>query len=417
MRHDCRSLVRPRALAAALVGLASLAGPAPASAVTITVYNADSPGEGFNAGTARAAVGGNPGTTLGAQRRFVFEYAADVWSARLGGGLPILFTAKFDPMGGDQFSTTLGFAAPTTLHSGFLNAPFTQTWYPAALANQYYGTDINDLFAASCPASALPLVNGKCPDLRAKFNPDVDGSVVLGSRGFYYGIDGKSGTDIDFLSVALHEMGHGLGLLDLIDPGSGRIWTGSDTCQTCSDAYSNNLEDAFISPKRVSQMSNAQRLDAITDTGRLVWTGPALKAISGKLVSGRRAADGAVQVYAPGGYEQGSSVAHLSTVVSPNELMEPAVFNPPQRNLEITLAMFDDIGWETFDVPSCGDANGDGNLSSTDALVALDAAVGAGECADLVCNVNFSGGVTTADALLILRRAVGQGVTLTCPLA
>ncbi len=407
----------PRAAAALALCLASVLAAAPARAVTITVYNADGAGEGFNAGSARAPVGGNPGTTLGAQRRFVFEYAADVWAARLEGDLPILFTGKFNPMGGNANFTTLGFAAPTTLHETFTGAPVLKTWYPAALANQYFGSDINDIFAASCPASALPLVNGKCPDLRAQFNSDVDGSIVLGARSFYYGIDGNSGDDIDFLSVVLHEMGHGLGLLSLIDPSSGRIWTGSDTCMDCSDAYSNNLEDAFITPKQVKLMSYDDRLQAITDTGKLFWVGPRVKALSSKLSSGRRPADGAVQVYAPDPYEEGSSVSHLGTIVSPSELMEPAVFSPPQRDLELTLAMFDDVGWETNEVPSCGDANADGNLTSTDALVALGAAVGADDCEELVCDVNFAGGVTTADSLLILKRAVGQSVSLTCPLA
>jgi hypothetical protein len=416
MRHERSFPVRLRTQAAFAIALACLLGAARAESATITVFNADSPGEGFNSGLARPPVGGNPGTTLGAQRRFVLEYAADVWAARLGGELPILFTAKFNPMEEDGFLTTLGFAGPTTLHESFRDAPVTKTWYPAALANQLYGTDINDLVTANCPNFALPLVNGKCPDIFAEFNSDVDGSA-LGAIDFYYGIDGKSGSDIDFLSVVLHEMGHGLGLLDLIDPSSGRIWTGSDTFTDRSDAYTNNLENAFFNPKKLSQMTNGTRLDAITDPGRLFWVGPRLRALSSKLTTGRRTADGAVQVYAPAVYEQGSSVGHLSTAVSPNELMEPAVFNPPQRDMELTLAMLDDIGWETNEVPSCGDANDDGNLSTTDALIALSTAVGTATCEDLVCNVNFAGGVTTADSLLILKRAVGQSVVLTCPLA
>jgi hypothetical protein len=416
MKHERRSPVGPRLQAAFAIALACLLGAARAEAATITVYNADSPGEGFNSGLARTPVGGNPGTTLGAQRRFVLEYAADVWAARLEGELPIVFTTKFNPLGGDLTSATLGFAAPTTLHESFAHAPVTKTWYAAALANQLYGTDINDLVTLNCPNFALPLVNGKCPDLRAEFNSDVDGSV-LGAIDFYYGIDGKSGADLDFLSVVLHEMGHGLGLLDLIDPSSGRIWTGSDSFTDRSDAYTNNLENAFFNPKQVSKMTNGDRLDAITDPGRLFWVGPRLRALSSKLTTGRRAADGAVQIYAPTVYEQGSSVGHLSTTVTPNELMEPQVFNPPQRDMKLTLALLDDIGWETNEVPSCGDANNDGNLSSTDALVALNTAVGTADCEDLVCNVNFAGGVTTADSLLILKRGVGQAVVLTCPLA
>lgn len=62
----------------------------------------------------------------------------------------------------------------------------------------------------------------------------------------------------------------------------------------------------------------------------------------------------------------------------------------------------------------CGDASGDGKLRSSDALVALKAAVGLGECEDCVCDVSGSVGVTASDALAILAAAVGQAVELAC---
>jgi len=57
-----------------------LAGPL--HAATITIVNADGAGEGFNDPTPAAPVGGNPGTTVGAQRLYVFQYAASIWSRR-----------------------------------------------------------------------------------------------------------------------------------------------------------------------------------------------------------------------------------------------------------------------------------------------------------------------------------------------
>lgn len=63
----------------------------------------------------------------------------------------------------------------------------------------------------------------------------------------------------------------------------------------------------------------------------------------------------------------------------------------------------------------CGDANADGAVSATDALFALQAGVGAAECAACRCDVNGTGGVTATDALLILATAVGQTIALTCP--
>lgn len=67
------------------------------------------------------------------------------------------------------------------------------------------------------------------------------------------------------------------------------------------------------------------------------------------------------------------------------------------------------------EVVGCGDADTDGKVSATDALLALRASVGAADCAECRCDVNTAGGVSATDALLILRVAVGQPVSLACP--
>ncbi|HET9062350.1 MAG TPA: hypothetical protein VFO62_03585, partial [Candidatus Binatia bacterium] len=64
---------------------------------------------------------------------------------------------------------------------------------------------------------------------------------------------------------------------------------------------------------------------------------------------------------------------------------------------------------------TCGDADVDGRVTATDALVALQAGVGAAECAECRCDVNSAGGISATDALLILRAAVGEPITLICP--
>jgi hypothetical protein len=97
--------------------------------------------------------------------------------------------------------------------------------------------------------------------------------------------------------------------------------------------------------------------------------------------------------------------------------MEPYSFNPPPRNLSITLALLDDLGWTTIAVPDCGDPNNSGTITATDAQLVLRGAVGATECPGYLCNVNLMDNVTASDALLVLRRAVGQDLPLTCPLA
>ncbi|HEY2772412.1 MAG TPA: hypothetical protein VGK20_00035 [Candidatus Binatia bacterium] len=380
---------------------------APAGAVTITIRNTDTGVIGFNDPSPRAPVGGNPGTTLGAQRLFLFQYAAKVWGTRLAGTVPIIVSAGFADLGGTATLATLGQASPTTIHRDFLHAPVPSTWFVAALANQIYGSDQNDLSPGSCPVA---LVSGACPEIRAQFNYRVDDPVVLGSINFYYGLDGKNGSDIDFLTVLLHEFAHGLGFVSLIDNTTGELFFGY------SDAFTNKMIDSIISPKQVPAMSNAQRLQAIVDNQHLLSAGANVTAGSGGLSAGKDFA-GHVMLFAPTTYIVGSSVSHYDTSVFPNELMEPYYTNPPPRNLALTIALLKDLGWTPLHVAACGDPTDDGKTTASDALLVLKGAVGSADCPDSACNVNFTGGVTASDALIVLKFAVGQSQTLSCPLA
>lgn len=62
----------------------------------------------------------------------------------------------------------------------------------------------------------------------------------------------------------------------------------------------------------------------------------------------------------------------------------------------------------------CGDANGNGSLDASDALLALRTAVGTAACPPGTCDVDGSGTVTPSDALAILRAAVGLSGGLPC---
>lgn len=65
--------------------------------------------------------------------------------------------------------------------------------------------------------------------------------------------------------------------------------------------------------------------------------------------------------------------------------------------------------------PSCGDPNGDGEVTATDALISLTAAVGIEQCGLAVCDANGDGKVTASDALVLLKVAVGEPIELNCP--
>src|SRR5262245_59811557 len=67
------------------------------AAATINIVNMDGPGEGFNDTTPAVPVGGNTGTTIGAQRLIAFQHAADLWGAQLNSNVVISVAASFDP--------------------------------------------------------------------------------------------------------------------------------------------------------------------------------------------------------------------------------------------------------------------------------------------------------------------------------
>src|SRR5262245_13282588 len=114
-----------------------------AHAATITIIVADAAGEGFNDPTPAAPVGGNPGTTVGAQRLFVFQYAAGIWGSLLQSGITIRVNAKFDPMLCTSTSGVLGSAGPTTIWRDFAGARVAGHWYHVALANKLANADLH----------------------------------------------------------------------------------------------------------------------------------------------------------------------------------------------------------------------------------------------------------------------------------
>ncbi len=98
-----------------------------------------------------------------------------------------------------------------------------------------------------------------------QFNGAI-GTTCAFPNTWYYGLDGKPpGNQIDFISVLVHELGHGLGFLTLVDLASGAKALGFN------DAFMLNLENHGASPPDYPSMTNAQRVTASTATGNLHW--------------------------------------------------------------------------------------------------------------------------------------------------
>ncbi|MDX2170823.1 MAG: hypothetical protein SF182_27385 [Deltaproteobacteria bacterium] len=339
-------------LAAAFGTLAVLASASAAGAATLRVINRDGPGEGFNDPTPVAPIGGNPGTTLGAQRLIAFQYAADIWGEHLISPFEIRISATFDPLTCNSNSVTLGTAGPVSVMENFSGAPRRDTFYPAALANILHGGDLDP----------------NEDEIEAVFNSSF-GTTCPFPAGWYYGLDASGfGDDSDFVTVVMHELGHGLGFLSLVDVETGARFMGSD------DVFSLFLISARTN-ERFLDMTASERRNAIEDTGFLRWDGGAVVAASGSVQVG---ADelGRVELYAPAFAQVGSSVSHWSDDVAPAELLAP-FFVGPNHQPGLALPALVDIGWTTTSGGSCaGDCAGNGTVTIDDLILAVRVALG-----------------------------------------
>lgn len=251
-----------RALLAALL-VTTLLAPVALAGATIRIQNNDGPNEGFNDPTPAAPVGGNSGTTVGAQRLIAFQRAADIWAGILDSDVDVVIDARFDPLDCDATGAVLGSAGPRWIESDYPGAPAAATWYHGALVNRLAGEDRDTT----------------SNEINARFNANLGQPNCLPNRGWYYGLDNNHGTQIDLIVVLLHEFGHGLGFSEFVDSDTGEFFDGQ------VDAYASFLFDNKMG-KRWSQMSSAERLQSAVSTGQLVLDGPNVSAAAAAFYTG-----------------------------------------------------------------------------------------------------------------------------------
>lgn len=330
------SIARVVLSAAALLLLAAALPPA-AGAAKLTIVNLDAgTGKGLDDKTRVRPVGGNPGTTLGAQRLNALQRAADTWGQGLADKVEILVSATFLPLTCDERSAFLGAAGPTVVEANFPNAPRRDTWYPIALANKFAGVDLD-------PPPPAGLVGD---DIVAYFNSGVGGRNCLKGASWYYGYDSKAAShEIDFITVALHELAHGLGALSFVNLANGQNLGPNQL----NDVWNHLLQDG-ASGRRWSEMTNEERrLSAVS--GNLVWNGELVTGDAAELLRGK-VSDGRVRMFAPSQPHAGSSVSHFDVSLDPETLGTP-MFAGPTRDLGLVRALLEDTGWTT---EMCGNA-------------------------------------------------------------
>ena len=342
----------PLALCAFVLGL--VAPSFTFGAANIVIINGDGAGEGFNDTTAAAPVGGNLGTTVGAQRLNAFQQAANIWGATLTSTQTISVRARFDPLTCTANSAVLGSAGAAIIERDFTGAPFSGTWYGEALAEKLFGGTL----------SATHEIN-------ATFNSNLGQANCLTGTFFYLGLDNNHGSSIDLVTVLLHEFAHGLGFQTFTSGSTGAQNSGYPTI------YDRFLID-LTNGKSWLQMVDAERVASAINNHNLAWDGPQVLAEAPSVLVSGMDPFGKPLLYTPNPFAGGSSVSHWDTIASPNQLMEPALNGNLSHNVtppsDLTYSELKEVGWVTNPLPNAIAVAG-GNGQSVNINTQLPAAL------------------------------------------
>ncbi len=189
----------------------------PQGTSVITIRVKDPEDEGFNDPTVVPSAPNNPGgTTLGGQRLAALQWVAGVWASQLGSGIEVNIESSFGELDcgpEPEDGAVLAAAGAQFLFFDFPNAPRRGTWYHGALAEALADEDL------STSEDGFPPEAG---ELIITFNRQIDEGCLAEGFRYYYGLDGNPPPgQIAFTSVALHEMGHGLGFANFVNEATG----------------------------------------------------------------------------------------------------------------------------------------------------------------------------------------------------
>jgi hypothetical protein len=281
-----------------------------------------------------AAATGAPGPTNGTEAVFnvtwqascetppaqavtALEYAAGLWGTWISSTVPIEVTACWtpNPSSGDA----LGTGMPTEYVRNFPGAPLVDTAYPIALADALSGGDLN-------PAQA---------DMTLQFKSDVTWSFVTTATHLTAPTE-----DEDFVTVALHELAHGLGFVGNMYEDYNVGFCGDGLygylypCPTPYDWFAVDSAGVPLLDYRAPDPRElGTRLKSDANFG-----GPNAVVANG----------GLVKLYTPAAFYFGSSLSHLDLSTfqtGENRLMTPSYNGVARHPGPVTLAILQDMGW------------------------------------------------------------------------
>ncbi|HCZ34623.1 MAG TPA: hypothetical protein DHV26_01700, partial [Cytophagales bacterium] len=282
------------------------------------------------------------------EAQVAFQKAVDIWASLIESPVPIRILAVWQPITDSNGSTNtiLGGASPWSNFANFDGAPLLSTYYPVSLAEKLAGRELN---------------SSNDPDIYAQFNSAF--------TNWSFRTDGVAVTDkTDFISVVLHEIGHGLGITKAysVTPTDGIITAQFSPLHIPYDHFIENnnginLVQGFTPP-------SAALRNELTG-GALFFRSPLLP---------KSPIDNRAKIYAPATFAGGSSIAHLDEATyngTANALMTPFIGSAEVMHNPGTLVMrmLADMGWVNTRIVHAALPNTENVSSSYPVVVTLEA--------------------------------------------
>ena len=269
------------------------------------------------------------------EAQIAFQHAVDIWSSIITADVPIEINASFIGLG----PGVLGSAGPTFLFLDVPGEPIANTFYPSALADQFNGFD--------------------------QAGPDINAQFSSNFTNWYFGLDGCPGQDeFDFVTVVLHEIGHGLGVFGSAEvlnfPGFGALGCygfnlpgTQDFFPTIFDHFVESADGSVVVTDFDPSFCWQELIDLYTGD-ELVFNGTNVNSCN----------DGSpARLYDPPSFEVGSSYAHFDEDAFPstssNALMTPFIARGEAIHIPgCGTALLRDLGYNTHgfikQVPTLG---------------------------------------------------------------
>ncbi|MBN2390429.1 MAG: hypothetical protein JXR84_06885, partial [Anaerolineae bacterium] len=243
-----------------------------------------------------------------------FEYTKGIWESLINSSV----TIQIDACWAELDPGVLGYSGADSYHRNFTNAPESDTWYQSSLANALSGSDLNGT---------------SDPDMHIAYSRTYD---------WYFGTDGQTpSTEMDFVTVVLHEIAHGLGFSGSMNVSAGQgSWGYSTSYPFIYDRFAENgAGQSLINTGLFPNPSTA--LATQLTSNNVYFDGTYANAANG----GTRP-----KLYAPSTWNPGSSYSHLDYDTyndTVNALMVYAVSSGESVHDPgpVTLGILKDLGW------------------------------------------------------------------------